>query len=60
METMTLVHTSTKSTDLTGLPDTEIETWFSQAGLAVEVVPHCDNAACEACFEASTRQEQAA
>jgi len=49
METMELVHSS-HSRDLTGLSDTDIESFFTEAGLDVEVVTHCDDATCLSCF----------
>jgi len=49
METIELVHTGT-SADLTALSDTDIESFFTEAGLDVEVVTHCDDATCPSCF----------
>lgn len=46
---MTLVQTS-ETVDLTTLNATDLEAWFANAGLAVEVVSHCDSAGCEICF----------
>ncbi|MDA2978703.1 MAG: hypothetical protein O3B42_02920 [Actinomycetota bacterium] len=60
METMTLVHTSTNSGDLTERSDADIEAWFSQLGLEVEVVAHCDTASCQDCFAGHTGHKQAA
>ena len=49
MNTMHLAPNPTP-TDLTTLSNVAIETFFSAAGLNVSVVPHCDGAACAACF----------
>ncbi len=52
METMQLVHT-THTTDLTTRMDADIEAFFAQEGLAVEVVEHCMDATCPECFTAA-------
>ncbi len=45
MNTMNLV-----TTDLTALDSTELEAWFTDAGLAVTEVSHCATADCPVCF----------
>lgn len=49
METMTLEQ-KTETVDLTTLSDTNLESWFANAGLDVEAVSHCNSAGCEICF----------
>ena len=62
METMTLIHTNTGTrtigSDLTELSDSDLEAWFSQSGLEVEAVAHCDTASCEDCFSGRSRHKQ--
>ena len=52
METMQLVHT-THTTDLTTWMDADVEAFFTQEGLAVKVVEHCNDATCPECFAAA-------
>jgi hypothetical protein len=49
METMQLI-TTTPTTDLTTLDDDALEAYFADAGLAVSVLPHCDDVTCPVCF----------
>lgn len=50
MNTMTLIHTTEKADDLLTMSDSDLESWFAEAGLAVEAVPHCSTAGCTECF----------
>ena len=49
MTTMQLVTTESNLLDRS---DDALEAWFSEAGLTVTVVAHCDDVACPVCFGA--------
>lgn len=49
METMQLI-TSPTDTALLALDDDAIEALFGSAGISIEIVDHCDSAACPECF----------
>ncbi len=36
--------------DLTTLTDTDLQAFFGQCGLDIQVVTHCDDPACPLCF----------
>lgn len=58
MNTMTLLHATEKTESLLPMTDEELESWFSSAGLAVEVVDHCGVADCDACFPGMSRRAE--
>jgi len=55
METMHLIQTP-QTTDLMSLSDSDLEAFFSSAGLTVEVLAHCDTPGCAVCPTEATAQ----
>jgi len=52
METLQLIQTP-QTIDLMSLSGSDIEAFFASAGLAVDVVTHCNTAGCTLCFAAT-------
>ena len=57
---MTLIETEPRTEELLVLSDTELESWFADAGLGATGVAHCDNAGCAICFRTTVVSAQAA